>query len=102
MGQLQDRMIQKLKVLGYSEKTQKLYIDQMKRFVAFHNISPDKLSREDIYTWQVHLVEELKVSYSTFKIAVSAIRFFYNKVLDRHWFIKYIPYQKKENFSLQY
>ena len=96
MGVLKDRMLKKMKVLGYSERTQKLYLDHMKRFVAFHNLSPDKLNKEDVYAYQVHLVEHEKISYSYLKITISALRFFYNHILNRRWFLKYIPYQKKD------
>jgi integrase/recombinase XerD len=100
MGELKDKMLQKMKILGYSENTQKLYLDHMKKYVAFHNMSPDKLGKEDIYAYQVNLVEQAKLSYSTLKITVSALRFFYNQVLNRRWFINYIPYQKKDSAFL--
>ena len=102
MGELKERMLQKLKILGYSMNTQKLYLEHITKFVAFHNMSPDKIGKEEIYAYQIHLVEQAKLSYSTLKIAVSALRFFYNKVLDRRWFINYIPYQKKDFTYLQY
>lgn len=100
MGELKDKMIKKLKVGGYSKRTQDLYVRQMERFVKFHGVSPDKLSIEDIFAYQVYLVDELKVKWSTFNIAVCSIRFFYNKTLGMNWLIKHIPYQKKDlNFQ---
>jgi hypothetical protein len=96
MGVLHDKMLNKMKIKGFSENTQKLYLDRVKDFVMFHNASPDKLETEDIFAYQVYLVEQKQVSYSVFNISVCALRFFYNHVLNRDWFIKHIPFQKKE------
>ena len=85
-----------LKIYGLAERTQKLYPDEMKKFVAFFKISPDKMTKEHIYQYQSYLVNEKKIGHSGFKIVVNALRFFYNKVVSYDRLIKYIPYQKKE------
>lgn len=102
MGKFQEMMSDSLKVHGYSEKTQKAYLNHMKRFVQFHMTSPDQLDESDIYAYQVYLVNEKKVNWSTFNIAVSAIKFFYNKTLNNDWPIKHIHYQKKDLNYLPY
>lgn len=96
MGVFHDKMLTALKIKGYSEDTQKQYLYHMKRFVKFHNLSPDKLGLEDIYAYQVFLIDEKKVSFSSFNLTVAAIRFFYNHILEGEWNIKQIFYQKKE------
>ena len=102
MGELKDKMIQKLKVRGYSQRTQDIYVRHMERFVKFHGVSPDKLSTDEIYAYQVYLVDELKAKWSTFNLAVCSLRFFYNQTLGRNWLIKHISYQKKDLNFPQY
>jgi hypothetical protein len=63
--------------------------------LGYFNISPDKLNEKHIYIYQSYLVNEKKIGYSSFRIMVNALRFFYNKVMHYDWLIKYIPYQKK-------
>ena len=96
MGYFYDKMQTTLKIYGLADRTQKLYLTQMKKFVAYFNISPDKMTKEHIYQYQSYLVNEKKIGYSGFKIVVNALRFFFNKVIGYDWLIKYIPYQKKE------
>jgi integrase/recombinase XerD len=101
MGVFQDKMSMTLKIKGYAMDTQRNYLYQMKQFVKFHNLPPDKLRLEDIYAYQLYLIEEKKVSWTTFNITVAAIKFFYNKTMGCEWAIKQIPYQKKEkNYQL--
>ena len=102
MGVFHDKMLTILKIKGYSEDTQKNYLYQMKQFVKFHNLPPDKLGLEDIYTYQVYLIDEKKVSFSSFNITVASIRFFYNHIIGCNWDIKQIPYQKKEKNYLSF
>lgn len=96
MGKFREMMQNALKVYGYSEKTQKSYLYSMKRFVKFHMRSPDQLDESDIYAYQVYLVNEKKVKWAVFNTTVSAIKFFYNKTLNKDWVIKHIRYQKKD------
>lgn len=95
MGKYHDMMENELKIRGYSKKTQETYLRCMKNFIKFHNKSPDVLNPEDIKKYQVHLVNEKKVSWTVFNQSVCAIRFFYTTTLNNEWDIKHIPYQKK-------
>ena len=49
MGKFREMMQNALKVYGYSEKTQKSYLNCMKQYVKFHMKSPDQLDESDIY-----------------------------------------------------
>jgi integrase/recombinase XerD len=99
MGIFFERMYNMLKIHGMSNSTIKNYLTEMRKFVQFFMISPDKLTKEHIYQYQSYLVNDKNVGYSSFRISVNALRFFYNKVLGWEWFIKYIPYQKKSPYS---
>ena len=90
-----EKMLTSLKIHGMSNSTIKNYLAEMKKFVGYFMIPPDKLTKKHIYQYQAYLVNDKKVGYSSFRIMVNALRFFYNKVLGWDWIIKYIPYQKK-------
>lgn len=100
MGYLYDKMQTTMKIYGLSESTQKHYLSEMRKYTKFFNISPDKLNGDHIYLYQEYLVNQKKIGYSSFRIMVNALRFFYNKVMKYDWMIKYIPFQKKE-FNIQ-
>jgi len=57
---------------------------------------PSQLGLEEIRAYQVYLVEERKVSWSTLNTAVCALRFVYRTTLRRDWDIRHIPYARKE------
>jgi len=95
MGKFHNMMERDLKIKGYSEKTQKTYLNCMRNFVGYHMRPPDELGIDEIRQYQYYLVEERKVSWSSFNQSVCAIRFFYNFTLKRDIEIKHIPYQRK-------
>lgn len=95
MGKFRDLMEQDLKIRGYGERTQKTYLAQVRDLVRYFMVPPDQLAIEQINQYQRHLTEERKLSWSSFNIAVCAIRFFYRVTLRRDWDIRRIPYQKK-------
>lgn len=102
MGYFKDQMITRIKMLGLSERTKKLYIDRMTLFVKFFNCPPDKLSLNDINYYLSYLVNVQKVQFSTYNISINAIRFFYNKVMNNKIIIEGIHYQKKNSNFLPY
>lgn len=101
MGQFKKAMCDQIRIRGMSPQTQRVYLDEMKKFVKYFMIPPDQITLKQITEYQVYLVNK-KISWSAFNIAVCAIRFFYNHVLNRSWAIKHIPYQKKDSSCLQY
>ena len=96
MTSLRRRMIEDLRVRNYSSGTQKCYISMVARFAAHFGKPPDLLGLEDIRTYQVHLVDKLKVSWTVFNQTVCALRFFYRVTLRRDWVIKHIPFPKQQ------
>jgi integrase/recombinase XerD len=94
MGQFRDRLEQDLLVRGYSELTRVKYLQCVRDFVAYFRRAPDQLTLEDVHQFQVYLVQERKVSWSTFNAYVSALRFFYKVTLKKDWDVTSIPYQK--------
>lgn len=83
MTPLRKRLIEELEIRNYSPKTIRLYVDNVARLARYYNRSPDKLSREEIRCYLVHLVEEKKLAVGTYKQALAALRYFYRWVLKR-------------------
>lgn len=94
MGRLQDRMDRELRIRGYAENTRKCYIEKMRCFVRHFMQSPDELTAEHVKQYQLYLTRDKRVSWSTFNVHVSAIRFFYREVLKVEWDVEHIPYRK--------
>jgi site-specific recombinase XerD len=89
-------MLEDLRIRNYAAGTIRVYVDLVARFARFFGKSPEELGPEDIRTYQVHLVEERKVSWTVLNQTVCALRFLYTVTLGRDWAIRHIPYAKRE------
>jgi integrase/recombinase XerD len=94
MSALRKRMLEDLRVRNYSPRTQEIYVQQVARFARHFGRSPDQLTTEDIRTYLIHLRETDRASWSAFKQAVAALRFFYRITLQRPELIPEIPYPR--------
>lgn len=94
MTVLRERMRESLRVRNLSPRTQKTYIDAVAKFAQHFGKSPDLLGPEHIHRYQVHLVDEKKVSWTTFNQAVCGLRFFFCKTLGRRFDVRHIPFAK--------
>ena len=90
MGEYRDRFEQELRLRGYSEKTVKSYVLQVKRLVKHFMRSPDELSAAEIREYLVHVTEVEKLAPATINQAIFAIRFFYREMLDHPWEEKFV------------
>lgn len=77
---LRRRMIEDMTVRNLSPATQRSYIHAVKKFSLFFNRSPDRLSLEDVHSFQVHLVSK-GISWPALNQTVCALRFFYGVTL---------------------
>ena len=93
---LRQRMLEDLRIRNLAEGTQRIYIAQVAAYARCFGRSPADLGPEDIRTWQVHLVQERGLSWSTLNVAVCALRFLYRTTLGKDWTIEHIPYAKRE------
>lgn len=93
---LRQRMIDDLRLRNRSPRTIKTYIAQVASFARHFKKSPDLLGSEEIRQYQVHLMNERQVSWSTFNQAVCALRFFNRITLGRDWIIEHIPFPRRE------
>lgn len=96
MTPLRQRMVEDLQRRNYSPKTICHYVAAVARFARHFGCSPDKLGPEHIRAYQLHLIHERRVSWSTFNIAVCGLRFFYRVTLERVFDVRHLPYARTE------
>jgi integron integrase len=80
---LLDQVRQKIRVKGYSIRTEKAYIDWIKRFIIFHNKRhPKEMGKTEIEAFLSHLAIRRRVASSTQNQAFNALLFLYDQVLE--------------------
>lgn len=94
MTPLRRRMLEDLKRHNLAERTQQSYLSFIARLARFFGVSPDQLTREHLDEFQHELIRQ-GVGQSTLIGAVAAMRFFYNKTLQRNWKIESVLGPKK-------
>ncbi len=92
---LRQRMLDDMTVRGMSAGTQTQYVSACARFAAYYRKSPALLELGHIKAYQLYLIRQKKVAWSTLNIVVCALRFLYGTTLGKDWAIKHIPYPKR-------
>jgi integrase/recombinase XerD len=93
---LRERMIQDMRLHGFSERTQDSYVRSVEGLTRYYMRSPDTLNEEQLRKYFVHLTCERKLARPTVTIALSGIKFFYEKTLRRDWSLTGVPTPKRE------
>jgi len=83
MTPLRRRMIDDMTLRNFTPATIKAYVRCVARFAAYFHCSPDRLGREHVRTYLLHLLQEQHVSHSYYKLTRCALRFFYRETLGR-------------------
>jgi site-specific recombinase XerD len=79
---LRARMIEDMRVRGFTEKTRNDYIRNVRAFAAFIGRSPDTATAEDLRRFQLHQTQT-GMQPPSINGAVAALRFFFTVTLDR-------------------
>ncbi len=78
-----DQLRERIRYLHYSIRTEEVYVYWVKKFIRFHRMRhPVSMGRTEVEAFLSWLAETRKISASTHKQALSALLFFYGKVLD--------------------
>ena len=93
---LRERMIQDMQLRQFSPRTQDSYVRSVEGLTRYYMRSPDQLNEEDLRQYFVHLTCERKLARPTVTIALSGIKFFYEKTLKRDWSLTGVPTPKRE------
>lgn len=83
MTRLRQRTLEELQRRNYSQETTRSYIHAVKQFAEYFGKSPEKLGAEEIRRYQLYLLNEKKYTAGSVKVHISALHFFYKKVLKR-------------------
>jgi site-specific recombinase XerD len=83
MTPLRQRLIEALTLKGYSPKTHEAYVSAVAALARYFGRSPDRICNEEVRAYLLHLHNERKLAASSINVALSGLRFFYTKVLDR-------------------
>jgi integrase/recombinase XerD len=85
MTPLRQRMSEDMQLRNLAPLTQRSYLQQVSQFARYFGKSPDLLGLDHIRTYQLHLIQEKRLSASSVLVAVAAIRFLYKVTLKRDW-----------------
>jgi len=83
MTTLREKMKEEMKLRGFSEGTQKKYLYEIIKLKKHYQVSPAKLSQEEIKAYLLYLIYERKLSASTYNVVIHALRFFYEVIMRR-------------------
>jgi len=100
MGKLREQMKGELELKGLSPNTQEIYLRQVSQFSRHFRRSPCYLGEKDIKEYLLYLIREKKVSTSTVNQCYHALKFLYEKTLNRAWVMARFPGLKVLNNSL--
>ena len=89
------RMAEDMQLRNYSQKTIDAYTYHVGRFAQFLGRSLEQATPEDVRSFQLHLINERKVGWSTFNQAVCGLRFLYRTTYPRDWAVSTVPFGRK-------
>ena len=89
------RLAQDLKIRNMAERTIDAYTYHAGKFADFINKPLDCVTPEDVRSFQLHLIEERKLAYSSFNQAVCALRFLYTHTIRVPWPVTMVPFGKR-------
>jgi len=96
MTPLRQRMVEELRLGNYSHYTEKAYLGAVEKFAIYFGRSPAELGPEEVREYLIYLIEDRRVSWATYNIALCALRFLYHKTLKRDQLLEGIPCPKGE------
>src|ERR1035437_5504462 len=83
MTPLRKRMIEEMKLRNFAPNTIECYVKSVAQFAKHFGRSPELLGEEHVRQYLVHLVEERKLAWGTYNLALAALRYLYRWVLKR-------------------
>ena len=89
------RMAEDMLVRNMAQSTIDAYTYQVEKFLRHFNKPAEDLGPEQIRQYQIHLVQNQKIGWSSFNQAVSGLRFLYRVTVPRPWHVTMIPFGKR-------
>ncbi len=97
------RLAEDLKIRNRAQATIDAYTYHVARFEAFLSQRGKRLDQatpEDVRQFQLHLLEVLKIGYSSFNQAVCGLRFLYGVTCPRRWPVTMLPFGKRPKTTI--
>ena len=91
MGKLREQMKGDLELRGLSPHTRDNYLRHVSQFSCHYGRSPRHLDEKDIKEYLLYLIREKKVSTSTVNQCYHALKFLYERTLNRMWVMARVP-----------
>lgn len=89
------RLAEDMKIRNLAAKTIDAYTYHVKRFSDFIKKPLDVATVEDVRNFQLYLIEDRKLAYSSFNQAVCALRFLYTHSIRVTWPVTMVPFGKR-------
>jgi site-specific recombinase XerD len=89
-------MMEDLQLRGLSAKTQDAYLRAVRQLAEHYHKSPDLITEEELRQYFLYLKNDKQVSRSSFTIALSGLKFFYERTLHREWATLDLPRRTRE------
>jgi len=89
------RMAQDMQIRNLAPNTIDSYTWHVDKFVSHFGKPAEELGPEEIRQYQLHLIQEKKVGWSSFNQAVCGLRFLYRFTVPREWHVQMIPFGKR-------
>lgn len=89
------RLAEDMQIRNLADATIDAYTYHVRKFADFIEKPLDQATCEDVRTFQLHLIRERKLAYSTFNQAVCALRFLYTHTIRVPWPVTMVPYGKR-------
>jgi site-specific recombinase XerD len=93
--QLTKRLAEDMKIRNAAQATIDAYTFHARRFADFIQKPLDRATPEDVRRFQLHLIEERKLAYSSFNQAVCALRYLYTHTIRVSWPVAMVPFGKR-------
>jgi integrase/recombinase XerD len=90
MTPLRQRMLEDMQLRNYSPLTMHCYLRCVADFARHFGASPAHLGPEQVRTYQLFLLQDKQVSWTSVVQTVCALRFFYRITLGRPEILEYI------------
>lgn len=84
MTEQRQRMLDELQRRNFSPETIRSYIRAVRDFAGHFNKSPNQLGAEELQQFQLHMLRDRKLATGTVENRMTALHFYFKKVLKRY------------------
>jgi integrase/recombinase XerD len=91
---LRRRMIEDMTIRDMSPATQRSYLHAVNGYSVYFGRSPERLSLEDVRSYQLHLISK-GIAWATLNQIVCALRFIYGITLGQDEVPERVPYARR-------